>query len=118
MNKVEYYIKSDGTVPVADFLDDLPDKLRAKAIRDIDILDKHGTKLKMPYEEQIEGKLWQLRIRTSGDSSRIFYFVYTSNKIILLHGFMKKTPRTPKREIAIAKSYMTDHLMRYPNDAS
>lgn len=112
MAKIVYYTKADGTVPVADFILELPPKHQAKALRDIDILEEYGAKLKMPYAEQIDGKLWQLRIQSSGDISRIFYFAHAKDTFVLLHAFIKKTPRTPTREIAKAKSNMEDFLRR------
>ncbi len=52
---------------------------------------------------QIEGKLWELKIRTHGKQHRIFYTVLKGNEMILLHAYLKKTPKAPIKEIQTAK---------------
>ncbi|MDE5932815.1 MAG: type II toxin-antitoxin system RelE/ParE family toxin, partial [Lachnospiraceae bacterium] len=46
------------------------------------------------------------------DISRIFYFFFADNKIILTNGFIKKTRKTPKAEIKLAKKYKMDYENR------
>jgi len=103
------YEKEDGTIPVRDFLEALPKKHRAKAIHDIDVLEEYGTTLKEPHVKHIQGKLWELRIKSASDISRIFYFVHVGDDIVLLHGFIKKNQKTPNREINIANNYLEDY---------
>ena len=113
---VEFYIKSNGSVPVQDFLYSLEPKLRAKAFKEIELLHIMGDALKEPYVKPIKGKknkgLYELRIKFSDDAARIFYFTQCKNKCILLHGFIKKTMKTPKNEIERAKKYMEDYIRR------
>jgi phage-related protein len=106
------YEKEDGTIPVQGFLDNLPAKHHAKALRDIDILEKYGITLTEPHVKHIQGKLWELRIKSASDVSRIFYFVPVGNDIVLLHGFVKKTRTTPDREIKTATTYLEDYKRR------
>lgn len=91
-------------------------KLRAKAFRDIELLKKYGDELTEPYVKQIAGKkysgLFELRIKFAGDIARIFYFTYYKNRYILLHGFIKKTMKTPKKELDRALQYMEDYKRR------
>ena len=47
-----------------------------------------------------------------GGNGRVIYFVYTGKTLILLHGFTKKTQRTPAKEIRIAETRMKDYLTR------
>lgn len=112
MWNVIFYEKEDGTIPVQEFLDGLPAKHQAKALRDIDVLEKYGTTLTEPHVKHIKGKLWELRIKSASDISRIFYFVPVGRDIILLHGFVKKTQKTPDKEIAIANTYLDDYQRR------
>lgn len=46
--------------------------------------------------------LWELRVKISTNNYRIFYFHYINDSFVLLHGFKKKTQKTPKREIQTA----------------
>jgi phage-related protein len=69
--------------------------------------------LKEPYTKQMKGKLRELRITEKGGSVRIFYFSVNGKKFVLLHGFIKKTAKTPVREIEIAQKRMEDFVERY-----
>ncbi len=109
-------MKENGKIPVQDFLYSLNPKLRAKAFSDIELLKKLGTELKEPYVKPIKGKdnkgLYELRIRFSSDIARIFYFTYYNNKVVLLHGFIKKAMKIPENEIKKARKYMEDYKRR------
>lgn len=106
----------NGKIPVQDFLYSLEPKLRAKAFRDIELLKNLGNELREPYVKPIKGEnnkgLYELRIKFSNDIARIFYFTYYKNKYILLHGFIKKSMKTPSREIEKARKYMEDYTRR------
>ncbi len=114
--ELEFYAKENGKVPVQDFLYSLNPKLRAKAFSDIELLKKLGSELKEPYVKAIKGDynkgLYELRIKFSSDIARIFYFTFYNNKFVLLHGFIKKTMKTPENEIKKAKKYMEDYKRR------
>ena len=66
-----------------------------------------GPDLKEPFVKPIKGKqnkgLYELRIKFSGDIARIFYFTYYNGRYILLHGFIKKSIKTPQMEIDRAR---------------
>lgn len=113
---VEFYMKSNGEIPVQNFLYSLEPKLRAKAFKDIELLHTMGNDLKEPYVKPIKGKknkgLYELRIKFSSDIARIFYFTYYNNKYVLLHGFIKKVMKTPENEIDRARKYMEDYKRR------
>lgn len=113
---LEFYVKENGEVPVQDFLYSLSPKLRAKAFSDIELLRNLGSELKEPYVKALKGKdnkgLYELRIKFSNDIARIFYFTYYNNTFVLLHGFIKKTMKTPEREMSRARRYMEDYKRR------
>ncbi len=109
---VEFYETEDGKIFIKDFLDSLPPKHKAKAIWEIGLLAEKGTTLREPYVKHIDGELWELRIKFSSDISRVFYFVPSAVSIVLLHGFVKKTNKTPKGEIATALKRMQDYKRR------
>ncbi len=91
-------------------------KMRAKALRDIGLLERFGRDLREPYVKPIKGErnsgLYELRIRFAGDIARIFYFTYENDTFVLLHGFIKKTMKAPQREIEKAVEYMEDYKRR------
>ena len=67
---------------------------------------------KIPVREFLYSLEPKLRAKAFRDIARIFYFTYCNNKYILLHGFVKKTIKTPKNEIEKARKYMEDYRRR------
>jgi len=114
--KIEYYQRENGNIPVMEFLLSLPPKMRAKAYREIELLQEHGIYLKEPYVKPIKGEqykgLYELRIKLGSDASRIFYFTYNKDTFVLLNGFLKKTNKTPKVELDKARKYRNDYEKR------
>ena len=110
--EIELYSTKNGEEVVADYLNSLPPKDLAKVLRDIELLEEFGTDLHEPYTKHIEGLIWELRSKFSSNCYRIFYFVWSANKLVLLHGFTKKTQKTPVREIETAKKRMNDYQER------
>jgi len=72
----------------------------AKVLRTLDLLEKFGQKLGPPHTKKISSQLFELRI-PGKQEVRIFYCFHKS-KIFLLHGFVKKSRKIPKKEIKIA----------------
>ena len=101
-------------MPVKDFLQELPIKLRAKNMRELELLEEFGMDLPAPYTKQLRGYsgLWELRVKLSSDITRIFYFFPTNTRILLLHGFTKKTNETPTKELQTAVRRMNDAIER------
>jgi phage-related protein len=118
--EIEFYQKENGEIPLEDFLLSLSPKLRAKAYSDILLLQKLGINIREPFSSPIKGDkykgLFELRVKFSSDITRIFYFMYDKNVFVLLHGFVKKTNKTPEREIEKALSYKIDYERRCQND--
>lgn len=121
MNRqVEYYKKENGKIPVLEYLLSLPPKMRAKAFSEIELLEKHGSDLREPYTKPIKGEkyrgLYELRIKFSSDISRIIYFTFRNNTFVLLHGFTKKTEKTPQGELERALRYKENYERRCDNE--
>lgn len=112
---VEFYTKRDGTKPVEEFLNTLPNKLANKALRSIKRLRDEGFQLTYPDAEKITPDIWELRTKFATDITRIFYFFYDGEKIVLTNGFLKKTDKIPTEEIERAKRYRDDYCRRQRN---
>ncbi len=87
---------------VEQFLGSLSKKEIAKTIRTIELLEEFGNNLGMPHSKHLSDGLLELRVRGTREL-RIFY-TFHKNKAYLLHAFIKKTQKTPEKEIATAKS--------------
>jgi phage-related protein len=112
MFDLEYYTLPSGERPVETFLDSLNTKIRAKAFGSLEILSEYGHALRAPYSKAVGDSLFELRIKFAGDITRIFYFFYVKNRIVLTNGFIKKTQKTPRRERELALRYKTDYERR------
>ena len=113
MYRIEFYETAAGARPVEEFLDSLPPKLNAKALRDLDILADKGRTLREPYSKHLQDGVFELRTQFAGDITRIFYFFFVGDRIILTNGFIKKTQKTPPEEMERAIKYKADYERRY-----
>ena len=115
-----FYKRKDGKKPAGEFINSLTTEMKAKVIRDIDLLEKYGFNLGKPYVKKIQGKkydkLYELRSKFSNNISRIFYFFETKAGIVVLSGYLKKSNKTDKKELDRALGYMNDYLERSNSD--
>lgn len=115
--KIIFYEKENHETPTLDFLEALRIKAQKsknaciqykQAVLYIELLKKNGTFLPENITKHIEENIWELR----PGNNRIFYFFHEQETFILLHTFMKKSNKTPKREILKAKRERNDYLIR------
>lgn len=119
MYQIHFYRDSDGSEPVKEYIqklaakNDKDSRIKLNKIRDyVKILSEHGTRAGEPYMKHIDGDIWELRPLRD----RIFFFGWNGDSFVLLHQFMKKTQKTPKREIEQAHRNMNDFLERSMDD--
>jgi len=105
--KVKFYKNSQNNKElVLEYLKKLDQKDKAKIFKYIEFLRQNDGYLDEPYAKHITGKIRELRMNFSRNRHRIFYFTFFNKIIILLHSFLKKTNKTPKKEIKKAiKNY-------------
>lgn len=110
--KVDFYKKEDGSCPVQDFLDSLEHKMRVKLLRMIMLLEENGNELREPYSKYLDEGIFEIRVKQGTSVVRVLYFFVAGKRIILTHGFMKKTQKTPRAERELAEKYRNDYLNR------
>lgn len=108
--EVNFYKQENGDCPVKQFLDSLDNKMKAKILKMIKLLQQNGNELREPYSKFLGDGIFELRVKQATDITRILYFFVVGNKIILTNGFVKKTQKTPQSEIDLAKKYRDDFL--------
>src|SRR5262249_13814016 len=96
---LELYGDTTGHTPVADFLDSLDEKARARFRWSMEQLRVRNVRAREPLVRHLEGDLWELREESRTNIYRILYVFHTGRRIVFLHGFQKKTQRTPAREL-------------------
>lgn len=110
--EIIFYDKPDGTEPAKDFLDSLDVKMRAKMVREIELLAANGTELREPYSKAIGDSIFELRAKVGSDVSRVLYFFFVGRKIVLTNGFIKKSAKTPPGEKEKAIKYRAEYISR------
>ena len=108
---LEFYVETNGLSPVEEFLDSLDNKTRARFRWSMEQLRVRNTQAREPLVRHLEGDLWELREESQTNIYRIVYFFFTGRRIVFLHGFQKKTQRTPRREIETAQKRHQAFLM-------
>ncbi len=86
----------------------LPDGLLARYLRLTDLMHEFGSNLGMPHTKPIDGGLFELRVKSKEGIARVFFCTKIGKKIIMLHSFVKKSQKTPKKELRIAKTRMSE----------
>ncbi len=107
MYKIIFYQNTKGISDVENYINELrknknykDNKIKLnKIIAYIDLLSQNGLSLGEPYIKHLEQNIWELRPL----KDRILFASFDNNTFILLNVFMKKTQKTPQREIEKAK---------------
>lgn len=106
------FYRTKDAEPVQEFLDSLNDKMGAKMLSLLEILEEKGNALRRPHSEHIEDGIFELRCKAGTDISRVMYFFYYGGKIVLTNGFIKKTQKTPAKEIKLAKKRRAQYIAK------
>ncbi|MBF0448187.1 MAG: type II toxin-antitoxin system RelE/ParE family toxin [Magnetococcales bacterium] len=103
--RVAFFKTKSGTEPVREWLKNL-DQSEKKAIGEEIKTVQFGWPLGMPVVRKMEPNLWEVRIQLDGRIARILFTV-EEEIMVLLHGFIKKTQKTPTQELKLAKQRMS-----------
>lgn len=112
MYEAIFYDLPNGTEPALDFIKSLDVKMRAKLEKSIALLQQVGPELRLPYSEHLDDGIFEIRAKQGTNITRVLYFFFVGKKIILTNGFVKKTQKTPKKELDLAKKYRTEYKSR------
>lgn len=113
MYQVIFYQDKNGKSEVLDYMEKLRSKRNNKDARVkinkitayINQLEKHGLSIGEPYIKHLDSDIWELRPLRD----RILFAYWDNNKFILLSQFIKRTQKTPQREIEKAKRLLDDY---------
>lgn len=96
---------------VGDFVQELPEQAKAKVFWSIELLKEFGLAVGRPYVAPVQDRIWELRVAHKGNRYRFLFFI-AEGAAVLVHGFLKKTPRVPKRDLDLAISRMKEYLLK------
>jgi len=82
--------------------------LVARFIRYAERMEKFGPDLGMPHTRALGEGLFELRLKAPGGIARIFYCTLDGRRIMMLHQYVKKSEKTPPKELGIARRRMRE----------
>jgi phage-related protein len=85
-----------------------PKKMRAKFLRILDLIELNGPQLGEPITKALGRGLFEIRVKAQEGIGRVFYCYMVKHEIIVLHSFIKKTQKTPKKELELAIERMKE----------
>jgi len=87
---------------VIDQLAAWPKKIKAKYLRIADLIEQHGPNLGTSITKPIGNGLFEIRVKAQEGIGRAFFCYQIDNELVVLHAFIKKTGKIPKKELLIA----------------
>jgi len=96
----------NGSVPMIDFLDSLTIKERALILKNIEKLIEYKNNnynLSTKFTKYLKDGIFELKVQLQNKTSRNLYFYEKDQMIIFTNGFIKKSQKTPSKEINKAK---------------
>jgi phage-related protein len=91
----------------------LPADMQGHGARIIKLLETHGPQqVREPYVKHLDGKLWEMRLSGRDGIARALYFAQVGRRLCVVRVFVKKTQKTPRREIELASRRLAEELNR------
>jgi len=83
--------------------------LRGKFERIVALIETKGVEqVHEPYIKHLEGKLWEMRMMGRDNIARSIYMTAVGRRVVVLHTFVKKQDKTPRRALEIARARMKE----------
>jgi len=92
----------------------LPHGLLARYLRLTDLMLEFGPNLGLPHTRAMGEGLFELRVKGQEGIARVFYCTVVQQRIVMLHVFIKKSQKTPKRELETAKRRLQEVFRHDP----
>ena len=99
---VRFFRTEEGREPVREWLKALPEPERRRIGDEIRAV-QFGWPVGMPLVRKLQPNLWEVRVRLAGRLARVLFTV-VANEAVLVHGFIKKSRKTPKDELGVAEA--------------
>ena len=80
-----------------------PAGLLARYLQLTDRMMQYGPDLGMPHTRAMGAGLFELRLKSQEGIGRVFYCTLVKRQVVMLHQFVKKTDKTPPKELAVAR---------------
>ena len=100
---IEYYSEAVQEEILA-----LPDSLSARYVVLTRRIAAVGPNLASPHTEAFGDGLFEMRLKGQEGVARVFFCALVGRRVVMLHSFVKKTQKTPPREVAVARTRMKE----------
>jgi phage-related protein len=96
------YYSDDVQQAIAEF----PPGIQARYIHLTERMATFGPDLGMPHTRAMGKGLFELRLRSKEGIGRVFFFTQPGGRIMMVHAFVKKSAKTPVKELKVARDRM------------
>lgn len=87
---------------------DMPPKIQARVLRLLELMEIHGANLGAPHTEAMGDGLFELRAKAQEGIGRVLFCYLRGRHIYILHAFVKKSQKTPRRDLVLARMRMRE----------
>ena len=101
--KVSFYNKKVSEATLA-----FPKGILANFLHIVEMIEQFGPSLGMPYTKALGKSLYEIRAKGKEGIGRSFFCTIKGNEVVILHSFIKKTNKTPKKDLDIARKRMKE----------
>jgi phage-related protein len=89
---------------VAAEVEALANDMRAKLLRIVQMIEAWGIeRMREPHVKHLDGRLWEMRMTGRDGISRAIYVVAVGRRVVIVRAFVKKTRKTPRSELELAR---------------
>ena len=113
MREIIFYESDFGDKPAEDFLIGLEASARAKVVRSLEMLRTLPVVPAKFWHKLSDQKIWEVRAEYAGNIYRILATTAKGNRVVLLHGFQKKSQKTPRQDMEIAQQRQKRYFQRH-----
>ncbi len=120
VNEINFYETESGRRPAEDFLDSLNSKAAQKMTWVLRLIEERQGSVHAKYFEKLKhtDEIWEVKAKCGGSEYRMMGFIDEKDILLLVHGFQKKSQKTPKKDIETAEIRKKDHFRRFGNERS
>ena len=83
-----------------------PEGVLANFLHIAELIEEYGPKIGMPFTRSIGSGLFEIRAKGKEGIARVMYCYLAGKELVILNAFVKKTQKTPKKELALARKRM------------
>ncbi len=107
---IKFYETARKRCPITDFIDSQDKRDQAVILAVLNSIKENGFNAKGCQFRQLEGKLWEIKIKSPSGGYRLLYITINTDLLLILHAFKKKTQKAPKKELDIARKRLKEIL--------